>query len=209
MREIERQLQDATGGPGAAAPAAEAAARRLGGAALEAGLVDVGYATVDSPLGPLLAAATPRGLVRLVYDHMPPEAVLEDLARRISPRVLEAPARLDGARRELTEYFEGERREFDLAIDWRLVAGGFTGRVLRATAALPFGSTATYRDVATRAGSPAGTRAAGNALGSNPVPIVVPCHRILRTGGGLGGYTGGIGRKAFLLELERAPGAGG
>jgi methylated-DNA-[protein]-cysteine S-methyltransferase len=166
------------------------------------GLLDVAYSTVDSPLGPLMVAATPRGLVRVSYSQFrDDDAVLADLARRVSPRVLEAPARLDGARRELDEYFEGRRTEFDLPIDWALTRG-FTTEVLRATAAVGFGQTITYAEVAGAAGSPRAVRAAGNSLGSNPMPIVVPCHRVLRTGGALGGYTGGVERKEFLLRLE-------
>ena len=166
------------------------------------GLLDVAYATVDSPLGPLVVAATPRGLVRLAYTASRDEAlVLEDLAGKLSPRILEAPQRLEEARRELDEYFEGRRAEFDLPIDWSL-ARGFTGKVLRQTARIRFGKTSTYAEVASRAGSPRAVRAAGNALGSNPIPVVVPCHRVLRTGGALGGYTGGVERKEFLLRLE-------
>jgi methylated-DNA-[protein]-cysteine S-methyltransferase len=163
------------------------------------GLLDVAYATVDSPLGPLLVAATPRGLVRLSYGTG--EEVLDDLAGRLSPRILEAPARLDEVRRELDEYFDGRRSEFALPIDWSLTRG-FTGKVLKATAAIGFGKTSTYAEVAGQAGSPRAVRAAGNALGANPIPVVVPCHRVLRTGGELGGYTGGTERKEFLLRLE-------
>jgi methylated-DNA-[protein]-cysteine S-methyltransferase len=119
----------------------------------------------------------------------------------VSPRVLEAPARLDGVRRQLDDYFEGRRREFDLPIDWALTAG-FTRKVLQATARIPFGAVSSYREVATEAGSPRAVRAAGNALGHNPIPIVVPCHRVLRTGGNLGGYTGGLEKKETLLRLE-------
>jgi methylated-DNA-[protein]-cysteine S-methyltransferase len=176
------------------APTVDLAAR----AAAE-GLLDVAYATVDSPLGPLLVAATPRGLVRLSYGAE--GQVLEDLAGRVSPRILEAPARLDEVRRELDEYFDGRRSDFDLPIDWSL-SHGFTGKVLRATARIEFGKTSTYAEVAGRAGSPRAVRAAGNALGANPIPVVVPCHRVLRTGGALGGYTGGVERKEFLLRLE-------
>ena len=166
------------------------------------GLLDVAYSTVDSPLGPLMIAATPRGLVRVSYSQFrDDDAVLADLARRVSPRVLEASGRLDRARRELDEYFEGRRTEFDLSIDWALTRG-FTTEVLRATAAVGFGQTTTYAEVAGAAGSPRAVRAAGNSLGSNPLPIVVPCHRVLRTGGALGGYTGGVERKEFLLRLE-------
>jgi methylated-DNA-[protein]-cysteine S-methyltransferase len=166
------------------------------------GLLDVAYATVDSPLGPLVVAATPRGLVRVAYtEHSLDAEVLDELARKLSPRVLEAPARLDPVRRELDEYFEGRRTAFDVPIDWELTRG-FTRRVLAATARIGFGHTSSYAEVAGRAGSPRAVRAAGNALGSNPMPVVVPCHRVLRTGGALGGYTGGLERKEFLLRLE-------
>lgn len=165
------------------------------------GLVDVAYATVGSPMGELLLAATPTGLARVAYPINGHDAVLADLARRLSPRVLEAPARLDRARRELDEYFEGRRREFELPLDLSLTRG-FSRRVLDATAAIGFGEQRTYRDVARAAGSERAVRAAGNALGANPVPVVVPCHRVLRTGGGLGGYTGGLDSKRFLLGLE-------
>jgi methylated-DNA-[protein]-cysteine S-methyltransferase len=196
MTNIESALRRAASRvPDAGAPAlAERAAAE--------GLLDVAYSTVDSPLGPLMVAATPRGLVRVSYSQFrDDDAVLADLASRVSPRVLEAPGRLDGARRELDEYFEGRRTEFDLPIDWALTRG-FTTEVLRATAAVGFGQTTTYAEVAGAAGSPRAVRAAGNSLGSNPMPIVVPCHRVLRTGGGLGGYTGGVDRKEFLLRLE-------
>ena len=166
------------------------------------GLLDVAYAKVDSPLGPLVVAATPRGLVRLAYTGTDgEEEVVEHLAGKLSPRILEAPERLDEVRRELDEYFEGERRRFDLPIDWSLTRG-FAGEVLRQTARIGFGKTSTYAEVASRAGSPRAVRAAGNALGANPLPVVVPCHRVLRTDGALGGYTGGIERKQFLLRLE-------
>jgi methylated-DNA-[protein]-cysteine S-methyltransferase len=115
--------------------------------------------------------------------------------------MLAARRGLDEPRRELEEYFAGRRRQFEFALDWRLI-GTFGRRVLSATIAIPYGSVATYREVATRAGSPGGSRAAGNALGANPLPIVIPCHRVLRTGGGLGGYTGGLDRKRALLAIE-------
>jgi len=162
----------------------------------------VAYAKVDSPLGPLVVAATPRGLVRLAYTGSRGEGeVVEDLAGKLSPRILEAPDRLDEVRRELDEYFEGRRVGFEVPIDWSLTHG-FTGEVLRQTARIEYGKTSTYAELATRAGSPRAVRAAGNALGSNPIPVVVPCHRVLRTGGALGGYTGGVERKEFLLRLE-------
>jgi methylated-DNA-[protein]-cysteine S-methyltransferase len=184
--------------------AAEAAAGRFPGRAEAAGLVDVAYARVDSPLGELLAAATPQGLVRLAYlEDRSENDVLEALSRRVSPRLLEVPARLDPVRRELDEYFEGSRRRFGVALD-RALIGPFARRVLASTAAIPYGGYLTYREVAAEAGSPRGARAAGNALGSNPMPIVIPCHRVLATGGGLGGYTGGLHRKEELLRREGA-----
>lgn len=171
-------------------------------AAAAAGLLDVAYATLDSPLGTLLVAATPHGLVRLAYvDFEDGEEVLEELATKVSPRVLAAPRRLDDPRRELDQYFAGRRRQFDLPLDWQLTRG-FARRVLEATNRIPYGGTATYKQVATEAGNERAFRAAGNALGSNPIPIVVPCHRILHSGGGLGGYTGGLDRKRLLLAVE-------
>lgn len=173
-----------------------------------AGLLDVAYATLDSPVGQLLVATTGRGVVRVAYvDGIDEEAVLAGLAARISPRVLAAPRKLDGPRRELDEYFAGRRRQFELGLDWRLTQG-FGRRVLKATARIPYGAVSTYKRVASAAGSPRGSRAAGNALGSNPLPIIVPCHRVLHSDGGLGGYTGGVERKQVLLGVEGALGAG-
>jgi methylated-DNA-[protein]-cysteine S-methyltransferase len=172
-------------------------------AAAAAGLLDVAYATLDSPVGKLLLARTPRGLVRISYVEFDGEdAVLEALAAKVSPRVIAAPRTLDPVRFELDEYFAGRRREFELALDWQLVRG-FGRRVLEATAQVPYGSVSTYKRVAGEAGNERASRAAGNALGSNPMPIVVPCHRILHSTGGLGGYTGGLERKRLLLALER------
>ena len=172
-------------------------------AAAAAGLLDVAYATLDSPVGTLLVAVTPRGLVRVAYlDAGEEEAsVLEQLATTVSPRVLAAPRKLDEPRRELDQYFAGRRRQFELPLDWQLTRG-FGRRVLEATARIPYGATATYKQVATEAGNARAYRAAGNALGSNPIPIIVPCHRILHSGGGLGGYTGGLERKRVLLGVE-------
>jgi methylated-DNA-[protein]-cysteine S-methyltransferase len=164
---------------------------------------DVHYALVDSPVGTLVAAATPSGLATLSYEdfHGGVDAVLDSLAAKLSPRMLEAPGKLDDVRRELDEYFEGRRRDFDLPIDWSL-ATEFTRRILQATAAIPFGQTSTYGKVAARAGNPKASRAAGRALGSNPIPIVVPCHRVVGTNGQLTGYTGGLHRKVALLQIE-------
>jgi methylated-DNA-[protein]-cysteine S-methyltransferase len=196
--ELEQALRDAAG-DGTGVPLPE-----LDDAAAAAGLIDVAYATLDSPAGKLLLAATPRGLVRLAYldGQHPEEEVLEQLAARVSPRILAAPRRLDDARRELDQYFEGARRRFELELDWQLTHG-FGRRVLEATARIPFGSVSTYKQVAAEAGSPRGSRAAGNALGANPIPIIVPCHRVLHTTGGLGGYTGGLERKRLLLGIEQ------
>lgn len=186
---------------GAAGAASAAAARGLAAEAQRRGLLDVAYATLDCPLGPLHAAATPRGLIMLAYGDVPLDERLERLARTVSPRIMEAPARLDPVRRELDEYFAGRLRRFEVAIDWSPLRG-YTREVLRRTAEIPFGQASSYADIAARAGSPRGWRAAGNALGANPIPIVVPCHRVLASGGGIGGYTGGLDRKRFLLELE-------
>jgi methylated-DNA-[protein]-cysteine S-methyltransferase len=166
-----------------------------------AGLIDVAYATVDTPLGPLLAASTDRGLVQLSFPRYDPDQMLERLAARISPRVFEAPDRFEGLRRELDEYFEGRRRHFDVPLDWQLTRG-FVCTVLKRTNRIPYGETRTYAEMATLAGSPRAFRAAGSALGANPIPIVVPCHRVLRSGGGLGGYGGGLDVKRTLLRLE-------
>jgi methylated-DNA-[protein]-cysteine S-methyltransferase len=175
-----------------------ASARFLAGAA-----PDVAYAVVASPIGALVAAATPTGLVQLAYEdfHGGRDAVLERLAQRLSPRILEQPAKLDAVRRELDEYFDNKREDFDLAIDWTLYSD-FGRRVLQATAAIPFGQTATYGEVAARAGNAKASRAAGRALGANAIPIVVPCHRVIGTSGKLTGYTGGMHRKEALLRLE-------
>jgi methylated-DNA-[protein]-cysteine S-methyltransferase len=196
----------ARGAPAAAGggdPSASAA-RRLAERAAGEGLAEVTYAPVDSPFGELLLASTRRGLLRVAFPEEDVDSVLERISRRISPRIVQAPAPLDRARRELDEYFEGRRRGFDLKLDWSLVGGPFGRKVLRVTSEIPYGGVLSYREVASDAGSPRGSRAAGNALGSNPIPIVVPCHRVLHSGGGLGGYGGGLDRKRWLLELEGA-----
>jgi methylated-DNA-[protein]-cysteine S-methyltransferase len=179
---------------------AAAAARRFAASAP----ADVTYAVLDSPIGALVAATTERGLACLSYeDHNGGvDAVLDTLAARLSPRIVEAPARLDDVRRELDEYFERRRTAFDLPIDWSLVSP-FGRRVLAATAAIPFGEVSTYAKIAERAGNAKAARATGNALGSNPMPIVLPCHRVLHSGGrDIGRYTGGVHRKEALLQLE-------
>jgi methylated-DNA-[protein]-cysteine S-methyltransferase len=178
---------------------AAAAARRFAATAP----ADVHYALVDSPVGTLVAAATPRGLAALSYEDFEGgvDAVLDKLAAKLSPRILEAPGRLDDVRRELDEYFAGRRHDFDLPIDWALTRD-FTRRVLKATADIPFGRVSTYGAVAAQAGNAKASRAAGRALGSNPIPIVVPCHRVIGTSGRLTGYTGGLHRKVALLAIE-------
>jgi methylated-DNA-[protein]-cysteine S-methyltransferase len=183
----------------AAALAARTAAR-----AADDGAAPIAYALVDAPVGRLVAVATPQGLVRLAYEleNGGLDSVLDVVARRLSPAIVEAPAKLDAVRRELDEYFEHRRTAFDLPIDWALVTP-FGRRVLQATKAIPFGEVSTYGRIAADAGNPKAARATGNALGSNPMPIVVPCHRVLHTGGhGIGNYTGGVHRKEALLRLE-------
>jgi methylated-DNA-[protein]-cysteine S-methyltransferase len=167
------------------------------------GLLDVAYATADSPFGTLLLAKTPRGLVRLGLPGEDVEAMLADLAGRISPRVLEDPGRLDEERRELEDYFAGRRHGFELPIDWQL-SGGFLLRARQGIAAIPYGETRTYTDLARAAGNERAVRAAGSACSRNPIPLVVPCHRVLRSDGSLGGYAGGLEMKERLLELEQA-----
>lgn len=195
LEEMLRGTRDVSDDAVRASERAIAAARALG-------LTDVSYSFEPSPVGDLLVAVTPRGLIRLAYNAEEyADDVLEELARRVSPRVVEAPAALDTVRRELDEYFDGKRTSFDIPVDWRL-HDGFGRRVLRATARIPFGKLLTYAEVAAKAGSPRAYRAAGNALGSNRMPIVVPCHRVVASGGKIGGYTGGIERKEYLLELE-------
>jgi methylated-DNA-[protein]-cysteine S-methyltransferase len=179
----------------------KATIERLAERANDEGLLDVAYTMSDSPFGPLLLAATPKGLVKLSLPGHDPEEALDDLAARISPRVLEAPARLDETRRELDLYFEGKLTEFDLPLDWQL-SRDFRRRALRAIDRIPYGKTRSYTEIARSAGNERAVRAAGTACGANPIPIVVPCHRVLRTSGALGGYGGGLPMKEALLELE-------
>ncbi|MEA2388144.1 MAG: methylated-DNA-[protein]-cysteine S-methyltransferase [Thermoleophilaceae bacterium] len=180
------------------------ATERLRERALDEGLVSVAYARAESPFGELLVAATSRGLVRVGFLHTESEeAVVAELAERLSPRVLYAPARVDDARRQLDEYFDGRRRRFDLTTD-RVLIRGFARAVLAETAKIPYGSYLTYGEVAAEAGNPRAHRAAGSALARNPIPIVIPCHRVLRSGGVIGNYGGGPEMKARLLALEGA-----
>jgi methylated-DNA-[protein]-cysteine S-methyltransferase len=174
---------------------------RLAERAAREGLLDVAYTSADSPFGTLLLATTPRGLVRVGLPNQDADELLGDLARRVSPRVVETAAPLDDARRELDLYFEGRRESFDLPLDWQL-SGGFRLAVQHAITAIPYGQTRTYTEMATIAGNERAVRAAGTACGSNPLPLVVPCHRVLRSNGGLGGYGGGLPMKEGLLRLE-------
>jgi len=176
---------------------------RLAARAEADGVLDVAYRTLDTPVGPLLLAATGTGLVRVAYPVQGHDQVLADLAERVSPRILEAPARLDPAARELDEYFAGRRRVFDLPLDWRL-ARGFRRAVLGYLPSIGYGQTASYSVVAAAAGSPRAVRAAGTACATNPLPVVVPCHRVIKADGSLGKYAGGPAAKQALLTLEQA-----
>ncbi|ART68779.1 cysteine methyltransferase [Mycobacterium dioxanotrophicus] len=167
------------------------------------GVLDIAYRVVDSPVGRLLLAATDQGLVRVAYASEDHDAVLQTLADRISPRILNAPGRLDTAARELDEYFAGARRTFDVPLDWRLSAG-FRSTVLHHLPEIGYGQTASYAAVARLAGNPKAVRAVGTACATNPLPLVVPCHRVVRSDGAMGGYLGGVDAKRLLLELEAA-----
>ena len=166
-------------------------------------LLDVSYRTIDSPVGSLLLAATPAGLVRVAFEREDHDAVLGQLAADVSPRILRAPARLDDAARQLDEYFAGARHRFDLPVDLQL-AHGFRRTVLDHLRDIAYGTTASYATVAAASGSPAAVRAVGSACAHNPVPVVVPCHRVVRSDGSIGQYLGGTDAKQTLLDLEAA-----
>ncbi len=176
---------------------------RLAAAAQSDGVLDLAYRVVDSPVGPLLLAATDLGLVRVAYQREDHDAVLQTLADRISPRILHAPARLDTTARQLAEYFTGTRHAFDVALDWRL-STGFRSTVLHRLPDIGYGHTASYAAVAALAGNPKAVRAVGTACATNPLPVVVPCHRVVRSDGTMGGYLGGLEAKRTLLTLETA-----
>jgi methylated-DNA-[protein]-cysteine S-methyltransferase len=176
---------------------------RLGLAAEAEGLLDVAYTTIDSPVGRLLLAATPTGLVRVAYAVEDHDRVLDALAEQLSPRVLRAPRRLDPAARELDEYFAGRRRVFDLPLDLSL-SKGFRQLVQRHLPEIGYGTTRTYGQVAGLVGNPRAARAVGTACATNPLPVVVPCHRVLGADGKLGGYVGGAEARQTLLSLEAA-----
>jgi methylated-DNA-[protein]-cysteine S-methyltransferase len=202
-KQLERALR---GGP--AAGDLDRAIDGLLARAESDGLIDLAYANVDSPYGKLLLARTDRGVVKLALpSHLgavvSDDEVLEELAAKVSPRVLEAPARLDEARRQLDAYFEGKRQRFDVPVDWRL-SHGFTSRALHAVARIPYGKTRSYAEIAKAAGNERAFRAAGTACGHNPVPLIVPCHRVIQSGGGTGNYGGGPEMKRSLLALEGA-----
>lgn len=167
------------------------------------GLLDVAYRIVETPLGQLLLAATERGLVRVAYEREGHEAVLERLAERLSPRILESPARLGEAARQVEEYFAGRRTHFDLPLDLSL-SNGFRRTVIQHLTAIGFGHTESYAEVARAVGNPRAVRAVGTACATNPLPVIVPCHRVLRSDGSLGGYVGGLEAKTTLLRLEAA-----
>jgi len=174
---------------------------RLGLAAEAEGLLDVAFTTLDSPVGTLLLAATPKGLLRVAYDIEDHDRVLDTLARQVSPRVLRAPKRLDVAARELDEYFQGQRRSFDLPLDLSL-SRGFRLLVQQNLPTIGYGQTRSYRQVAELVGNPKAVRAVGTACATNPLPVVLPCHRVLRSDGTVGGYAGGPAAKTTLLNLE-------
>jgi methylated-DNA-[protein]-cysteine S-methyltransferase len=176
---------------------------RLAAAARDAGILDVAFRTVDTPLGALLLAATDQGLVRVAYAREDHDRVLQQLADTVSPRVLRAPARLDLAAREIEEYFVGRRTRFDLPLDFRLSAG-FRRTVLAQLPDIAYGTTATYAAIAAAAGNPKAVRAVGSACATNPLPVVVPCHRVVRSDGTIGQYVGGVDAKQTLLTLEAA-----
>lgn len=175
--------------------------QQLGNTAQDRGMVDVAYRIIDSPVGQLLLAATERGLVRVAFSIEGFEGVLDSLACQVSPRILEVPRQLDSAARELDEYFAGDRRAFDLPLDHRL-STGFRLQVHQLLPEIGYGKTRSYKDLATLLGRPGAVRAVGTACATNPLPVVVPCHRVLRSDGSLGGYLGGLQAKAALLHLE-------
>ena len=181
--------------------AADRLHRRLEAAASTAGLLDVAYRTIDSPVGTLLLATTELGMVRVAFDREGVDTVLEELARDVSPRILRAPARLDAAARELDDYFHGHRRTFDLPLDLRL-SHGFRRTVLMQLTQIGYGHTASYGEVASAAGNPRAARAVGSACRTNPLPLIVPCHRVVRSDGSVGQYLGGVEAKRLLLSME-------
>jgi methylated-DNA-[protein]-cysteine S-methyltransferase len=183
---------------------AAALRQRFREAAEAAGSVDVAVGSMDSPVGALFLAVTPRGVLHIGFPNADHDVTLREISTVISPRIVGAAHATDEVRRELDQYFSGERTTFSLRLDRRLMTP-FAREVLAATAAVPFGATTTYGDIASRIHRPGAARAVGAALGSNPIPIVVPCHRVVGAGGALTGYGGGLERKVYLLQLESQP----
>jgi len=175
----------------------------LVGAAADAGLLDIAYRTLDTPVGSLLLASTEQGLVRVAFDREDHDLVLVALAQSISPRILLSPARLDGVARQLSEYFAGQRKSFDVPLDFRL-SSGFRRSVLAHLPEIAYGQTESYAQVAAATGNPRAVRAVGSACATNPLPVVVPCHRVVRSDGSYGQYRGGEEAKRSLLTLESA-----
>lgn len=196
--ELEERLRSGPGG----APAIDGLLADFTAAAEAHGLVDIVFASTDSPVGEITVAATDTGILAVGWDT---EALLQKLADKVSPRVLEDRARLDDERRQLDEYFAGRRHTFDVEIDWTLTAG-FRREVLHELVTVPYGSIVTYGELAERVHNPKASRAVGSAMATNPIPLIVPCHRVLQSGGGLGNYSGGNGpeTKAWLLRHEGA-----
>jgi methylated-DNA-[protein]-cysteine S-methyltransferase len=201
MNKIETELR---AGPPTEDSALETALAEFRRRADHEQLVEVAWTEVDTPVGGMLLAATAEGLVRVALSKAEEDLFLEDLADHISPRVVEHPKKMDAVRRQFDEYFEGRRTTFDVPVDWRL-SHGFRREVLEILySQVLFGQVVSYKELAVRAGNPKASRAVGTAMATNPVPIVVPCHRVLRTGGSLGGYGGGLDMKLHLLRLEGA-----
>jgi methylated-DNA-[protein]-cysteine S-methyltransferase len=175
----------------------------LSRAAEHEGVLDISYRTMDSPVGLLLLAATVRGMVRVAFEREDHDAVLAELAQRVSPRILNAPARVDDAARQLDEYFAKRRTVFDIPVDLSL-STGFRLSVLGHLTEIGYGHTESYAEVALATGNPNAVRAVGSACATNPLPVLVPCHRVLRSDGSLGGYLGGLDAKRVLLSLESA-----
>lgn len=200
MNGIEHRLTTTGGSDAAALERLRATVARR---ADERGLLDIAYRTLDTPVGELLIAATPDGLVRLAYPREGHDSVLAQLAATVSPRVLRAPARLDTAARQLDEYFTAGRQRFELTLDLRL-AHGFRRTVLEHLRAVPYGQTVSYAHLAATAGNARAVRAVGTACATNPLPLLIPCHRVVRSDGALGGYVGGAEAKRALVELEHA-----
>lgn len=177
---------------------------RISDEAMDRQLVDAWFSSVATPLGRLLVVATPRGLCRVAFDTESEDRVLEQVAAGLGPRIVASQKGTAAARAELQAYLEGDLRSFETPVDLSLVRTPFGKRVLRAAQRIPRGRVATYSTVASRARNPRAVRATGSALGRNPVPIIVPCHRVVPSAGGLGNYTGGVRIKEFLLRLEGA-----